>query len=283
MNGKELALIANNARQEVISTLVESKSGHTAGPLGMADVFTVLYYDWIKVDPAHPEWPERDYVFLSNGHICPIWYVTLANKGFFPKEHLQSFRKINSLLQGHPHNEGIPGIENSGGPLAQGLSQAVGAALALKRDGKKNRVFCLCSDGEHQEGQAWEAAMLAGNNKLGNLCCIMDRNNIQIDGYTTDIMDIEPLRKKYESFKWHVIEVDGHRIKQLKKALIQAGNVQDRPTMIIAKTIPGKGVSFMEGKFEWHGKPPSPEQGEKALKELKEERARISAKRWTSW
>ncbi len=184
MKPRELATIANNARQEIIRVIHEAKSGHTAGPLGMADVFTYLYYEHARVDPTNPSWEDRDYIYLSNGHICAVWYVTLANRGFFPKEELHGFRKINSLLQGHPHNETIPGVENSGGPLAQGLSQAAGCALALKRDGRKNRVFCLCSDGEHEEGQAWEALMFAGHYRLDNLTFIMDRNNIQIDGKT---------------------------------------------------------------------------------------------------
>lgn len=279
MNNKELDLIANTARQEVIKMLVEAKSGHTAGPLGMAEIFTVLYYDGAKIDSTSPHWEGRDYIFLSNGHICPIWYVTLAMKGFFPKEELAKFRKINSLLQGHPHNETVPGVENSGGPLAQGLSQAAGCALALKIDKKQNKVYCLCSDGEHDEGQAWEAAMFAAHYKLDNLILIMDRNDIQIDGPTHKIMNLEPLAEKYRAFGWEVFEIDGHDIAQIKKALHKAQAAQEKPTMIIAKTVPGKGVKEFENNYEWHGKPPSEEQGKKALEELQRTREKIE-KRW---
>lgn len=279
MKNKQLLLIANDARQQVISLLVQAKSGHLAGPLGMAEIFTFLYYEWVKVDPTKPDWAERDYVFLSNGHICPIWYVTLANRGFFSKEHLSSFRKIDSLLQGHPHNETIPGVENSGGPLAQGLSQAVGAALALKRDGKENRVFCLCSDGEHQEGQAWEAIMFAAHYRLDNLVFIMDRNHIQISGMTEEVMRLEPLGEKFRSFGWNVLDIDGHDIAEIRHAMVRADRDTGKPTIIIAHTVPGKGVPLFEGKAEWHGKPPSEEQGKEAIAILQEERVKIE-KRW---
>ena len=275
MKEKELELLANTARQEVIKLLVIAKSGHTAGPLGMAEVFTVLYYDCAKINPKNPTWNERDYVLLSNGHICPIWYTVLAMKGFFSMTELKSFRKINSLLQGHPHNETTPGVENSGGPLAQGLSKAAGCALALKRDNKPNKVYCLCSDGEHDEGQAWEAAMFAANNKLDNLTLIMDRNNIQIDGPTHQIMNLEPLADKYRAFGWNVIQIDGHNVSEIKKALTKAIAIKGKPTMIIAITVPGKGVSEFENSFEWHGKPPNEEQGKKALEELQAIREKI--------
>ncbi len=284
MEDKELAIIANGARQDIVRMLLEAKAGHTAGPLGMADIFTVLYYDWAKVDPQRPDWEGRDYVLVSNGHICPVWYVTLAGRGFFPKDDLMHFRKINSLLQGHPHNETIPGVENSGGPLAQGLSQAAGIALALKRDKKANRVFCICSDGEHDEGQAWEAALFAGHYALGNLTLIMDRNNIQIDGFTNDIMNLEPLADKYRAFGWHVTEIDGHSIPEIRKALASADKAKDRPTMIIARTIPGKGVAEFENRFEWHGKPPNEDEAKKALAQLAQERQRIEKKSgWGRW
>jgi transketolase len=279
MKDKELLLQANTARQEVIKMLVQAKSGHTAGSLGMAEVFTVLYYDWAKVDAANPEWGERDYVYLSNGHICPILYATLASKGFFPADQLAGFRKINSLLQGHPHNEVIPGVENSGGPLAQGLSQAAGCALALKIDNKQNRVYCLCGDGELEEGQIWEALMFAGNKRLDNLTVIIDRNDIQIDGYTHDVMDLEPLADKFKAFKCNVIDIDGHDIGEIKGALKKARNTKNKPTVIIAHTIAGKGVKAFENKPEWHGKPPSEEQGNMALAELQQGRAKIE-KRW---
>lgn len=279
MNDKELALIANDARQSVIRMLVAARSGHTAGSLGMADVFTLLYYDWIKIDPSRPEWDGRDYVLLSNGHICPIWYVTLAGRGFFDKSQLMSFRRINSLLQGHPHNETIPGVENSGGPLAQGISQAAGVAMALKRDGKPNRVYCLCSDGEHDEGQTWEAVLFAAHHRLDNLTLIMDRNNIQIDGPTDKVMGLEPLAEKYRAFGWNVLEADGHNYQEIRAALRKAAKPAGKPTMIIAHTTPGKGVREFEGNYEWHGKPPSDEQGERAIAELSQERKRILA-RW---
>jgi len=279
MKDKELELIANSARQEIVKMLVESQSGHPAGSLGMAEIFTVLYYDWAKIDAKDPSWVDRDYVYLSNGHICPVWYATLAMKGFFPMEELSRLRKINSLLQGHPHNETIPGVENSGGPLGQGISQACGCATALKIDKKTNRVYCLCGDGELDEGQVWEAIMFAGARKLDNLTVFIDRNNIQIDGYTNDVMGLEPLGDKFKAFGWSVIEIDGHNVRDIKKALEKAQGTKNKPTVIIALTIPGKGVSEFEGKYEWHGKTPNKEQGEKALAELQARREKIQ-KRW---
>jgi len=281
MKDKEFALIANDLRQDIVRMLVEAKSGHTAGPLGMADIFAVLYFAHARVDPAKPAWEGRDYILVSNGHICPVWYATLARKGFFPADQLMSFRKINSLLQGHPHVGPIPGVENSGGPLAQGLSQAAGVALALRIDKRPNRVYCICSDGEHDEGQAWEAALFAAFHRLGNLSLIMDRNNIQIDGPTDRVMGLEPLADKYRAFGWHVVEIDGHDIGEIRNALRKADEETERPTMIIAKTVPGKGVREFENNYEWHGKPPSAEQGARALLELQEERERIG-RRWFS-
>lgn len=263
-----LELVANNIRIDIIKSLVEAKSGHTAGPLGMADVFTALYFNVLKHDPSKPNWPERDRVFLSNGHICPVWYATLAHAGYFSTSELQTLRKLGSRLQGHPHFWEPPGIENSAGPLAQGMSVAVGAAVAGKMDKKKNRIYALTSDGEHEEGQFWEAVMYAGNNRLDNLCVVVDRNNIQIDGDTEDVMPLEPFAEKYRAFKWNVIEVDGHNIRKLIDAFEEARTVHDKPTVIIALTTPGKGVSFCENDYTWHGKPPTPEQGEIALVEL---------------
>jgi transketolase len=279
MKDKELELLANSARQELVKTLVNAQSGHTAGPLGMADIFTVLYYDCARVDSNNPSWPDRDYIYLSNGHICPIWYVTLAMRGFFPVDELQHLRKINSLLQGHPHNETIPGVENSGGPLGQGISQAAGCAIALKADGKPNRVYALLGDGEMDEGQVWEALMFAAQHKLDNLTIIIDRNNIQIDGPTHSIMNLEPLGDKLRAFGWNVIGIDGHDIGEIKKALGKAGATRGKPTAILAQTVPGKGCSEFENNYEWHGKTPSKEQGDKALAELQEIRTRIE-KRW---
>lgn len=268
---------ANDIRVDIIKMLVEAGSGHSAGPLGMADVFTALYFAVLNHNPKNPNWEERDRVTLSNGHIVPVWYTTLAHAGYFPKEEMMTLRKINSRLQGHPHVGTTPGIENTGGPLGQGLSQAVGMALADKMDGKKHWVYCLMSDGEHDEGQIWEAIMFAGKNKLHNLTGIIDRNNIQIDGMTEDIMPLEPLREKYESFNWHVLEVDGHNMQAIIDACSEAKAIYEKPSVIIAHTIPGKGVDFMEFDYRWHGIPPdsadvkgSPPKGEQAKKALAE-------------
>lgn len=272
---KQLQLTANAIRQNIIRMLVAAGSGHSGGPLGMADVFTALYFSVLKHNPKKPDWNERDRLFLSNGHICPVQYATMAESGYFPVQELLTLRKFGSRLQGHPHNKALPGIETSGGPLGQGLSIAIGAALSAKIDGKKHRIYCLTSDGEHDEGQIWEAIMFAGNTQLNNLCVVMDRNNMQIDGHTEDIMPLEPLRAKYEAFKWHVIEVDGHNITHLIDAFDEAKAIYEKPTIIIAHTIPGKGVSFMENDYEWHGKPPTPDQATIALKELAHERKQI--------
>lgn len=273
---KQLRLIANTIRQNIIKALVEAKSGHSAGPLGMADVFTALYFNVLKHDPKKPDWSDRDRVFLSNGHICPVWYATLAQAGYFPVSELMTLRKLNSRLQGHPHYWEPPGIENSAGPLGQGISIAIGASLAAKMNKEKHRIYCLTSDGEHDEGQYMEAMMFAGNNKLDNLCVVVDRNNIQIDGDTEDIMPLEPMRAKYEADKWHVIEIDGHNVKHVIDAFEEAKTIHDMPTVIIAHTVPGKEVSFMENDYQWHGKPPTQEQGEVALRELAEIRRQIT-------
>ncbi len=274
-NIKKLNLMANTIRQDVVKMLHEAKSGHSAGSIGLADIYAALYFSVLYHDPKNPDWPERDRHVLSNGHICPVLYSALANAGYFPKEELMTLRKLGSRLQGHPHRGILPGIENSSGPLGQGLSQAVGMALVARAERKKWRVYCMVSDGEQQEGQSWEAAMLAAKHKLGNLTVIMDRNNIQIDGYTEDVMPLEPLADKYRAFGWHVIDVDGHNIKQIIDACNESRAVYERPTMIIAHTIPGKAVSFMEQRFEWHGKPPSKEDMDEALKELENVRKLI--------
>lgn len=275
---KQLQLTANSIRQNIIRMLVAAGSGHSGGPLGMADVFTALYFHVLKHNPKAPAWEERDRLFLSNGHICPVQYATMAEAGYFPAEELLTLRKFGTRLQGHPHNRALPGIETSGGPLGQGLSIAIGAALAAKLDKKKHRVYCITSDGEHDEGQTWEAIMFAGKMKLNNLCAVMDRNNIQIDGHTEDVMPLEPIRAKYEAFNWHVIETDGHNIHHLIDAFDEASSVYEKPSMIIAHTVPGKGVSFMENDYEWHGKTPSQEQANVALKELSNERKRLLKK-----
>lgn len=266
---KKLYEISNTIRQDIIIMLLEAGSGHSAGPLGMADVFTALYFNVLNHNPNNPSWQDRDRVVLSNGHICPVLYATLARSGYFPVEELKTLRKLGSRLLGHPHNLALPGIENSSGPLGQGLSIASGMAYAAKLDNKTHRIFCLMSDGEQEEGQIWEAALFAAKNKLHNLTAIIDRNNIQIDGFTEDIMPLEPLKQKYESFGWHVLEVDGHNIELVIAALNEAHSIFEKPTVIIAHTIPGKDVSFMEFDYEWHGKPPNKEEAQKALEELR--------------
>ncbi len=260
---------ANQIRETLIETLLEAGSGHSAGPLGMADIFTALYFHVLNHNPKMPEWPDRDRLVLSNGHICPIRYVTMAHAGYFPMAELKTLRKINSRLQGHPHRTALPGVETTSGPLGSGLSQAVGMALAARMDKKKHRVYCAVSDGEHDAGNIWEAIMFAGKNRLNNLTVIVDRNNIQIDGTTENIMPLEPFADKYRAFNWHVLEVDGHNIEQFVDAVSEAKAIYEKPTVIIAHTIPGKGVSFMEGDFVWHGKPPNKEEAAKALAELR--------------
>lgn len=273
---EHLAKIAEGIREDIIKALVEAGSGHSAGPLGMADVFTALYFAILNIDPQNPTWKARDRVVLSNGHIAPVWYVTLAHAGFFPKEELLTLRKINSRLQGHPHFGSLPGIENTGGPLGQGLSQAIGMALAAKMNAEKHHIYCLMSDGELDEGQNWEAFLFAGKNKIHNLTAIIDRNNIQIDGMTENIMPLEPLKEKFESFNWHVLEVDGHNIEAIIDACNEAKAIAEKPVMIIAHTIPGKGVDFMEGDYRWHGKPPNSEEAKEALRELRSLKGRIT-------
>jgi transketolase len=271
----ELAQTALAIRKSIVSMLVTAGSGHSAGPLGMADVFTALYFNVLRHDPHHPDWEDRDRVILSNGHICPVLYATLAEAGYFPKEELASLRQINSKLQGHPQLGSLPGIENTSGPLGQGLSQAAGLATAFKMDNKRNRVYCLLSDGEHQEGQTWEAYLFAGARRLNNLTVLIDRNNIQIDGYTEDILPLQPFKTKLEAYRWNVLDIDGHNIEAIIDALNQAKATQEQPTVIICNTIPGKGVEFMEDNFEWHGKPPSAVEGETALRELRSLKGQI--------
>lgn len=274
-NPKQLNLIANTIRQDVIRMLHEAKSGHSAGSIGLVDILTALYFNVLYHDSKNPEWQDRDRFLLSNGHVCPVLYAALANAGYFPKEELMTLRKLGSRLQGHPHKGTLPGIETSSGPLAQGLSQAVGMAIVSKSERKKWRVYCVVSDGEQQEGQMWESVMLAAKYKLGNLTAIMDRNNIQIDGFTEEVMPLEPLVDKYEAFGWHVLEVDGHNIQKIIEACEQSKAIYEKPTMIIAHTIPGKGIPFMEFLTEWHGKTPSKDEYEKAMEILLENRKEI--------
>ncbi|MEK7103118.1 MAG: transketolase, partial [Patescibacteria group bacterium] len=243
---KKLEETANEIRKDIIKMLEHAGSGHSAGPLGMADIFTALYFHVLHHNPKKPNWPERDRLVLSNGHICPVRYVTMAHAGYFPKKELMTLRQLGSRLQGHPERAMLPGLETSNGPLGQGLSQAIGMALAGRMDKKKYHVYCAMSDGEHQEGQTWEAVMAAGKYKLRNLTAILDRNNIQIDGYTEDVMPLESLADKYKAFGWHVLEVDGHNMRAFVDACEEAKTIYEKPTIIIAHTIPGRGVSYME-------------------------------------
>ena len=244
--------LAAKIRYDTVEMVINAGSGHIAGPLDMADIFSAMYFHILKHDPKKPDWPERDRLILSNGHICPVMYAAMAHAGYFPKEELKTLRKLGTRLQGHPHRTALPGLETTSGPLGSGLSQAVGMAIGLKMDKKPNQVYCLMSDGEHQEGQVWEAAMLAGKLKLDNLTAIIDRNNIQIDGMTEDVMPLEPFREKYEAFNWHVLEINGHDMREIINAVETAHAVYEKPVAIIAHTIPGKGVDFMEFKYQWH-------------------------------
>lgn len=275
MTVKELQLKATEIRTSIIEMLLEAGSGHSAGPLGMADIFTALYFEVMNIDPGKPDWADRDRLVLSCGHICPVLYATLAYRGYFPRSELMTLRRYGTRLHGHPHNLALPGIETSSGPLAQGLSQAVGMALAAKVDDKKWRTYAILSDGEHNEGQLWEAIMFAGKNKLNNLTAIVDRNNIQIDGFTEDVMPLEPLPDKYRSFGWYVLEIDGHNFNEIIAALRHARAVFEKPTVIIAHTVPGKGVDFMENDYRWHGKPPKADEAKVALRELRTLRGKI--------
>lgn len=273
----ELEKKAEEARELVIKTLLEAGSGHSAGPLGMADIFTAFYFHILNHDPKNPDWEERDRLILSNGHICPIRYVSMAQAGYFPVEELMTLRKINSRLQGHPHRTALPGLETTSGPLGEGLGQAIGIALAAKLDNKKYYTYVITGDGELDEGNIWESVMFAGKNKMNNLIMIVDRNNIQIDGFTEDVLPLEPLGAKFEAFGWHVLEVDGNNIKQFVDVINEARAIYEKPTVIIAHTIPGKGVDFMEKDFHWHGKPPNSEEAKKALDELRTLKGQIES------
>lgn len=283
---------ANAVRITIIEALVEAGSGHTAGPLGMADILAALYFSVLRHDPKKPDWPLRDRLVLSNGHICPVLYATMAHAGYFGKDGVEKFtkglRKLGSPFQGHPHREFLPALETSSGPLGSGLSQAVGMALADRIDGIKDRfIYCLMSDGEQDCGNTWEGAMLAGKEKLGNLIAVIDRNDIQIDGFTHDVMPLEPLSDKWRAFNWRVIEIDGNNMEEILKGFEDAKGLNRldislnlrsgllRPTVIIACTVPGKGVPEFENKYEWHGKAPTPKEGEAALRVLRELRGTL--------
>lgn len=285
---EELELTANEIRQDLMKMLVEAGSGHSAGPLGLADIFTALYFKVLKHDPKKPDWNERDILILSNGHCTPIRYATMAHAGYFERAELMTLRKLGSRLQGHPERTRLPGLETTSGPLGSGISQAAGMALGLRMDKQHHRwVYVVASDGELNEGNSWEAIMLAAKYKLTNLIAIVDRNNIQIDGPTETVMPLEDLRAKWEAFGWHVLEIDGNDIEAVIDACAMAKAIVEKPVVIIAHTIPGKGVEFMEYDFHWHGNPPgtieppgSPpkaEQAKLALKELRTLRGKIKS------
>lgn len=281
----ELSKRAGAIRQTIIEMLLAAGSGHTAGPLGMADIFAALYFRVLKHDPKDPEWPDRDRLLLSNGHTAPVRYAAMAHAGYFPVEECLTLRKFGSRLQGHPERTRLPGLETTSGPLGSGLSQASGIAYAARLDENgstgsprgKFRVFVMMSDGEHDEGNTWEAALFAGKYKLSNLTAIVDRNNIQIDGNTEEVMPLEPFADKYRAFGWHVLEVDGHNIAQFIAACDEAAAIFEKPTVIIAHTIPGKGVREIERDFRWHGKPPNKEEAAVFLSELRTLQGKIAS------
>jgi len=267
---KQLDKQAEAIRESIVKMLLAAGSGHSAGPLGMADLMTALYFRVMRHDPKDPDWSERDLFFLSNGHCVPVLYAAMAHAGYFPKKELMSLRHLGSRLQGHPERAALPGLESTSGPLGSGISQAAGAALSLKLDQNKNRmVYVATGDGELNQGNNWEGIMFAAKYKLDNLVAIIDRNSIQIDGNTEEVMPLEDLKLKWESFGWQVQEVDGHNIEAIIDALAMARSVSGRPSVIIAHTIPGKGVDFMEDDFRWHGKVPNQKQAQEALHDLR--------------
>ncbi|MBV9277412.1 MAG: transketolase [Candidatus Eremiobacteraeota bacterium] len=271
----ELELHANSVRQNIIRSLLAAGSGHSAGPLDMADIFTALYFEVLRHDPQNPEWEDRDRLLLSCGHIAPVRYAAMAEAGYFPTEELLTLRKFGTRLQGHPERVRLPAVETTSGPLGEGLAQGTGMAVAAKLDRKTWRVYVVTSDAEHQCGLHWEAVMTAGKFRLDNLINIIDRNFIQIDGNTEAVMPLEPLADKYRSFNWEVFECDGNDVAEFLSTVERAERVKDRPSVIIAHTVPGKGVSYMEGDYTWHGKPPNKEQADQALSELQAQREQI--------
>lgn len=260
---------AEAIRETLLAMLVAAGSGHTAGPLGMADIFAALYFHVLQHDPTRPDWDERDRFILSNGHIVPVRYAAMAHAGYFPVEECLTLRKFGSRLQGHPERTRLPGLETTSGPLGEGLSQAGGIAYAFRMDGKKAHVYCAMGDGEQDEGNVWEAFLWIGKERLANVTAIIDRNNIQIDGMTESVLPLEPLREKYEAFNWHVLEVDGHNIPQFIAACDEAKAIAEKPVVIIAHTIPGRGVREIEGDYRWHGRPPKPDEAKRFLDELR--------------
>jgi transketolase len=273
---EQLELKANDIRQDIIKSLERAGSGHSAGPLGLADIFAALYFDILKHDPKNPDWDQRDILLLSNGHCAPVQYTAMAHAGYFDIKELMTLRQFGSRLQGHPERTKLPGLENTSGPLGSGLSQAAGMALAMRMNKDHHRwIYTVMGDGEQNEGNVWEAAMLAGKYKLNNIIAITDRNNIQIDGPTESVMPLGDLKAKWESFGWHVIEIDGNNIEEVIDACAMGRAVVEKPVMIIAYTVPGKGVDFMEYDFHWHGMPPNHEQAVLALKEIRTLKGKI--------
>lgn len=272
----ELEKKAYDIRMDIIRMLENAGSGHSAGPLGMADLLTALYFDVMKHDPKNPNWDERDVFLLSNGHTVPVQYAAMAHAGYFPKEELMTLRQLGSRLQGHPERTKLPGLENTSGPLGSGLSQAAGIALAMRMNTQLQRwVYVMMGDGEQNEGNVWEAAMLASKYRLNNIIAITDRNNIQIDGPTEDVMPLDDLKAKWEAFGWYVIDIDGNNMEAIIDACAMGRAIVERPVMIIAHTVPGKGVDFMEYDFRWHGAPPNKEQAKEALKDLRTLKGKI--------
>jgi transketolase len=271
----QLEQTAVEIRKSIISMLEEAGSGHSAGPLGLADILTVLYFSVLQHDPEDPTWDERDLFMLSNGHCVPVQYAAMAEAGYFHKIELKTLRKLGSRLQGHPERTKLPGLETTSGPLGSGLSQAIGMALGLRLQKSDRRVYVVMGDGELDEGSIWEAAMLGAKYKVSNLTALVDRNNIQIDGPTEVVMPLEDLKAKWEAFGWHVIEVDGNNIEAIIDAYAMAKAIVEKPVVILAHTVPGKGVDFMEYDFRWHGKPPDNEQAKKALHELRTLKGKI--------
>jgi len=265
----KLLNIANNIRKDIVTMVYNANSGHPGGPLGLADIFTILYFKVLNHKPKKPDWDNRDRLVMSNGHACAVRYAAMARAGYFPVSELKTYRKLGSRLQGHPSMRDLPGLETSSGSLGQGLGIAVGMALAAKMDGKKHKIYCVISDGDLDEGSSWEASMAASKWKLDNLIVIVDRNGIQISGYTEEVWPLHNLKKKFEAFGWHTYQTDGHNLKKLERIFTRANHGRHKPIVIIAKTVLGKGVSFMENRPEWHGKPPSKEEYEHALRDLK--------------
>lgn len=274
---QELELKAEAIRETIVEMLVAAGSGHTAGPMGMADIFAALYFYILNHDPKNPGWDERDRLILSNGHIVPVRYAAMAHAGYFPVEECLTLRKFGSRLQGHPERLRLPGLETTSGPLGSGLGQAAGIAYGARMDKKSFHVYCAMSDGEHDAGNVWESVMFAGVNKLSNLTVVIDRNNIQIDGMTEAVMPLENLRAKYEAFNWHVLECDGNNIAAFIEVVEEAKAIFDKPTVIIAHTIPGKGIKEIEFDYQWHGKSPTAEEAKKFLQELRTLKGKIES------